>query len=113
MNDEIAALTDSVTALTRKFRSGSDPFFFRLRKLLAKRGFDPERTALWDVFSDGLNYEFCVIVPATGPVARFGYSYPDADQGNGRIVDWDDAVDPFTDPAEVEAVREVARQHLS
>ena len=98
----------AVEALTKRLRFDSDPFFEQLRALLLERGIDPQHTAMVDTFRDGLNYEFCVVVPANGPLTRFGYSYPKGELGGGVIVDWDDEHDPYTDPADVDAARRIA-----
>jgi len=104
---------DYAQANTDLMRHNSNPFWVRLRDLLAERGVAVERAALATSFPDDSNLEFGIVVTEDGNVFEFDFEYSrrgdlKEQASGGSLSAWDRTTDrwrerPFAD--EVEAAR--------
>lgn len=94
-------MESAAEANTRLLRESDDPFWVRLRDLLAEQGLDWRKAAMAQCFPDDGALEFGIVVAADGEVYEFDFTHGRGDittaMKSGVLSDWRRTTDRWRD----------------
>lgn len=94
-------MESAAEANSRLLRESDDPFWVRLRELLAEKGIDWRQAAIAQCFPDDAAMEFGIVVAADGEVYEFDFLHGRGDiataMKSGVLSDWTRTTDRWRD----------------
>jgi hypothetical protein len=91
---------------TRRLRHDHAAFYTRIRTLVDEQGFDPHNVALAELFPDGEDYYWGLLV-SRDRVAEFGFSYLGRSIEQGTFTRWEDATSRYDTDERVACARAI------
>lgn len=85
MNKDIE---ERIIFLTNNLRNSKDNFYSVLRSKFSEKNVDTSKSALLEVFSDDVAFEFGVILTPERRVIQFGYDYLHKQFADGEFREW-------------------------
>lgn len=79
-----------IEELTGFFRTGTDPFWKLLRKLMNERGIDPNTSLLAFSAEDNVNFQFGILVTYGRRVIQYAVQCTDSSFEGGEITKWEE-----------------------
>lgn len=79
-----------IQELTGFFRTGTEPFWILLRKLVDERGIDPNTSLLAVSSEDNMNFKFGILVTHGRRVIQFGVQCSDSSSKEGEMTQWEE-----------------------
>jgi hypothetical protein len=94
-----------IQVLTNLLRTGTDPFWERLRELLTQRGVNPSTSILVECFPDDNSFQFGILIAQSSKIIQFGFDYLHRSIAEGQFSEWEDLTERYQDSPHRESIR--------